>query len=351
MTQSAPIDLRSDTFTVPDEAMRMVMARAEVGDDVWGEDPTVRRLEERTAALLGKAAAMYTPSGTMANLCAVLAQTRPGDELVTDAQSHIVNYEVAGAAAIGGVQVRTLDYAQGTPDSDELATAARLRDIHNPVTRLLTVENTHNRRGGMAVAAERIARAATVAHDRGMRVHCDGARLFNAALALGEEPAALVAGCDTVSVCFSKGLGAPVGSALCGDVGTMEAARRWRKRLGGGMRQAGVIAAAALHALEHNRARLGEDHANAAVLAAITADVDGAELVRVEVPTNIVMLRTIAPAAEVVDAARRRGVLVTAMDAHLVRCMTYLGVTEAQCRHAAHLLAEVIPEVTTARVG
>ena len=348
MSNGGVVDLRSDTFTVPDAPMRAAIAAAEVGDDVWGEDPTVRRLEERVAGLLGKEAAMYTPSGTMANLCAVLSQTRPGDEVITDAQAHVVVYEAAGAAALGGVQLRLLDYVDGAPTPEEVGGAVRPSNIHSPTSRLLTLENTHNRRGGMAVPRVRIERAATAARERGLRVHCDGARLFNAAIALDEEPDALAAPCDTVSVCFSKGLGAPVGSALTGSAEMIDAARRWRKRLGGGMRQAGVIAAAALYALEHNRARLADDHANAALIAETLDGVDGAELLRVEVPTNIVILRTSAPAAEVIATARERGVLVSMMDTHLVRCMTYLGVSEADCRRAAAALRDVLSHTAVA---
>jgi threonine aldolase len=312
MTTTGVIDLRSDTFTVPDATMRAAMAAAPVGDDVWGEDPTVRRLEERVADILGKDAAMYTPSGTMANLCAVLAQTRPGDEMVTDTEAHIVVYEVAGAAAVGGVQLRVLDYGpDAAPSAAAVRGVVRSPNIHHPISRLLTLENTHNRRGGAAVPVERIREAAGAAHDAGMRVHCDGARLFNAAVALGVDPATLVGSCDSVSVCFSKGLGAPVGSALASDAVTMEEARRWRKRLGGGMRQAGIIAAGALDALERNRDRLADDHDNARRLGEALSDIAGVELLRPAVPTNIVMLRTSRPAEEVVAAAAREGVLVT----------------------------------------
>lgn len=346
MSRRRPVDLRSDTFTVPDDAMRAVMARADVGDDVWGEDPTVRRLEERVAELLGKQAAMYTPSGTMANLCAVLVQTHHGDEMVSDTEAHIVVYEVAGAAAIGGVQLRLIDYGpRAAPDAAAVRGAVRVANIHHPVSRLLTLENTHNRRGGAAVSSERVDEAAGAAHDAGMRVHCDGARLFNAAVALDVPAEALVASCDTVSVCFSKGLGAPVGSALAGDSATIEQARRWRKRLGGGMRQAGIIAAGALHALENNRARLAEDHANARRLADALADVPGVEPVQPAIPTNIVMLRTPVPAAEVVAAAAREGVLVTEMDRNLLRCMTYLGIDSDAVDEAARVLRRVLAHV------
>ena len=338
----APIDLRSDTFTVPDSAMRAAMAHADVGDDVWGEDPTVRRLEETVAARLGKQAAMYVPSGTMSNLCAVAAQTRPGDEVIGDVEAHIAVYEVAGSAVVAGVQLRLLDCPQGMPAADVVSAAVRPPNIHHPVSRLLVVENTHNRRGGLAVRAEAVDAVAAAAHAAGLRVHCDGARLFNAAIALDATPAELVAGCDTVSVCFSKGLGAPVGSALVGDAACIEEARRWRKRLGGGMRQAGILAAACLYALEHNVDRLADDHANAALIARTLEDAPGARLLRPEVATNIVMLETRAAATEVVDRAARQGVLVTVMDRHLVRCMTYLGVDSQMAAGAASVLREVL---------
>jgi len=342
VSPSPVVDLRSDTFTLPDERMRAAMAGAEVGDDVWGEDPTVRRLEEETARRLGKEAAVFVPSGTMANLCAVLSQTRPGDEVIADREAHVVVHESAGSAVVGGVQLRLLDYDEGVPAAAAVAEAVRPPNIHNPVSRLLVVENTHNRRGGMAIDAASVGRAAAAAHAEGVRVHCDGARLFNAAIALDCSPAELAASCDSVSVCFSKGLGGPVGSALAADADTIAEARRWRKRLGGGMRQAGVLAAAGLFALEHNVERLAEDHENAAAIAAELEGIEAAELVRVAVPTNMVMLRCRAPAPAVVERAAAAGVLVVAMDRHLVRCMTYVGIDSAAARRAAGILREVL---------
>src|SRR6202162_1437861 len=262
-----PVDLRSDTLTVPDDDMRTVMARAEVGDDVWGEDPTVRRLEEEMARRLGKQSGVFVPSGTMGNLACVAAQTRPGDEGIADSEAHVVIYEVGATAIVAGIQLRLLDTPDGIPDADHVIAAVRETNIHQPVSSLLCIENTHNRRGGAAIDPERVRAAARAAHDLGLRVHCDGARLFNAAVALGVSPASLVDECDTVTICVSKGLGAPVGSVVAGDAPIVDAVRRWRKRLGGGMRQAGVIAAAGLYALEHNVERLAEDHANARVIA------------------------------------------------------------------------------------
>ena len=269
------VDLRSDTLTVPDAGMRAAMARAEVGDDVWGEDPTVRRLEEEMARRLGKQAAVFVPSGTMGNLTCVAAQTRPGDEVIADKEAHVVIYEVGGTAIVAGVQLRLLDGVDGIADAQTITAAVRETDIHQPVSSLLCIENTHNRRGGAAIDAARIHSAARAAHVLGLRVHCDGARLFNAAVAQGVSPADLVDECDTVSVCISKGLGAPVGSVVAGDAPVIADVRRWRKRLGGGMRQAGVIAAAGLYALEHNVERLAQDHANARLIRHALADTPG----------------------------------------------------------------------------
>jgi threonine aldolase len=339
------IDLRSDTFTVPDAGMRRAMASAEVGDDVWGEDPTVNRLEATVAALLGKAAAVFVPSGTMGNLISVCAQTSPGDEVIIDRENHMVVYEVGGTAVVAGVQLRFLDPHGGVPSADDVVAAVRTANIHHPVSRLLCLENTHNRRGGAAIDAELIAAAAGAAHGHGLRVHCDGARLFNAAVALDCSPADLVRDCDSVSVCLSKGLGAPVGSVMVSDAPTVESARRWRKRLGGGMRQAGVLAAAGLFALEHNLDRLREDHDNARLIARALGDVPGVRLLLPEVPTNIVLAECPIPAAQVVERAAAVGVLVTDMGGPLLRCMTYLGVSAADAREAAGRLHGVLHQL------
>jgi threonine aldolase len=339
------IDLRSDTFTVPDQGMRRAMAEAEVGDDVWGEDPTVNRLEAHVAALLGKQAAMYVPSGTMGNLVAICAQTQPGDEIIIDRENHMVVYEVGGAAAVGGVQMRFVDPPSGVPSPDEVSLAVRGENIHYPISRLLCLENTHNRRGGAAIAPSLIDAAADAAHAQGLRVHCDGARLFNAAVALDCTPARLLERCDSVSVCLSKGLGAPVGSVFASDAQTVAEARRWRKRLGGGMRQAGVLAAAGLYALEHNVDRLGEDHDNARLIAAALGDVPGVRLLLPDVPTNIVLAECPLPAVEVVRRAADVGVLVTDMGGPLLRAMTYLGVSRDDAREAAQRLHGVLAQL------
>ena len=322
--------------------MRAAMAAAEVGDDVWGEDPTVIRLEERVAALLGMDAAVYVPSGTMGNLTSVAAQTRPGDEVLLDSESHIVQYEVGGAAAVAGVQLHVLDTGTGLPSAASVRASVREANIHHPVTRLLCVENTHNRRGGAAFTAEQIDAAAIAAHDAGLRVHCDGARLFNAATATATAPARLVQRCNTVSVCLSKGLGAPVGSVVSGDAQVIGEVRRWRKRLGGGMRQAGVIAAAGVYALDRNVQRLADDHANAAVIADRLRDCDGCTVVRPDIPTNIVVIQTRDDASEVSSRAAEARVLVTRMGPNTLRCVTHLNVDSAQCARAADVLARAV---------
>ena len=336
------VDLRSDTLTVPDDGMRAVMARAEVGDDVWGEDPTVRRLEEEMARRLAKQAGVFVPSGTMGNLACVAALTRPGDEVIADTEAHVVIYEVGGTAIVAGVQLRLLDSPDGIPDAEHVMAAVRETNIHQPVSSLLSIENTHNRRGGAAVDTDRVHTAARAAHSLGLRVHCDGARLFNAAVALGVSPAELVDECDTVSVCVSKGLGAPVGSVVVGDAPVMEQVRRWRKRLGGGMRQAGIIAAAGLYALEHNVERLAEDHANAALIAGHLEGSPGATIRSPSVPTNIVLIETRASAPDVAARLSREGVLVSVMGSHAMRCVTHLGVSGADARHAAGVIAGML---------
>lgn len=336
------VDLRSDTLTVPDAGMRDAMARAEVGDDVWGEDPTVRRLEEEISRLLGKEAAVYVPSGTMGNLMCVAAQTRPGDEVIADAQAHVVVYEVGGTAIVAGIQLRALDSVEGMPDAEAVDAAIRAEDIHQPESTLLCIENTHNRRGGAAIDPARVHAAARAAHGHGLRVHCDGARLFNAAVALGVVPADLVDECDTVTVCVSKGLGAPVGSVVSGDAATVAGVRRWRKRLGGGMRQAGVLAAAGLYALEHNVARLADDHANARVIAGAVAACPTARLLRPMVPTNIVTFNTDKPAAALAARMRDENVLVGSMGPNTLRCVTHLNVDADGARRAASVIAQVL---------
>ncbi|HSP65755.1 MAG TPA: GntG family PLP-dependent aldolase, partial [Candidatus Deferrimicrobium sp.] len=293
------------------------------------------------ASRLRKDAAVFVPSGTMGNLASLAAQTRPGDEVIVDSQSHVVLNEAGGAGAVAGVMLNTIDAIDGVPSAAQVSAAVRVRDIHHPTSRLLWLENTHGGRGGIAAGAQAVTAAAGAAHDAGMRVHCDGARLFNAAVAVGTDAASLVAGCDTVSVCLSKGLGAPVGSVVSGDAGCITEVRLWRKRLGGGMRQAGILAAAGLHALRHNVEHLAEDHANAALLAAALRGAPGVTVVHVPVPTNMVFLDTTAPAVDVVAAAATEGVLIAAIGAHRLRVVTHRDVDTAAVRRAADVLSAV----------
>jgi threonine aldolase len=335
------IDLRSDTVTRPTAPMRAAMAAAEVGDDVFGDDPTVNRLEARAAALVGKDAAIFVPSGTMANLVALLAHTTPGDEVILGDQSHIFQYEVGGAARVAGLVTRTLpNLADGSLAPDEVERAIRPQTIHSPGTRLLCLENTHNRCGGATLSAAATAELAGVARARGVAVHLDGARIFNASVALGTPVELLAAPCDSISFCFSKGLGAPVGSVLCGSREFIARARRFRKLLGGGMRQAGVLAAAALYALDHHIGRLADDHANARHLASGLAAIGPFRPVPPQ--TNIVVVEVLR--GDVDDWLRKfeqAGVLAVAFGPGRFRMVTHLDVSRADIDEALARISRV----------
>jgi threonine aldolase len=333
------IDLRSDTVTRPTRAMREVMARAEVGDDVYGEDPTVARLERETAALLGKEAALFVPSGTMGNQISLLVHTRPGDEVIVGEGAHVAFYESGAGAAIAGVQFLMVGRGGTFSGDDVRAHAKPLRDYH-PRTSLVALENTHNRGGGKLFPEHDAAEVARAAKELGLALHLDGARLWNAAVASGRSPAELAAPYDTVNVCFSKGLGAPVGSALAGTRDAISRARRFRKMLGGGMRQAGVLAAAALHALEHHRERLADDHAHAALLARELANA-GYPIDPASVQTNVVIVRLERGGAEeLAELAARSSVLVGALDTRTLRLVTHLDVDRDGALEAARVLGE-----------
>ena len=335
------IDLRSDTVTRPTPEMRRAMAEAEVGDDVYGEDPTVARLESEVAGLLGKESAVFVPSGTMGNQLALLAQTGRGDEILVHADAHIYFYEAGAPAALAGVMCRLLPGARGRFTPQDVAAALRPPGAHFPPTRLLCLENTHNRGGGAVWDAAATAGVAAAARGAGLAVHLDGARIWNAAAALGVGEAALCAPADTVLCCLSKGLCAPVGSLLCGPADTVARARRWRKALGGGMRQAGVLAAAGLVAVRRMRSRLSEDHANARYLASALADVRGVRVDPAEVETNMVRVGLDRPAVEVLAALRSRGVLANAVGPGTLRLVTHHDVSRAACTRAAAALAAV----------
>jgi len=283
------IDFRSDTVTQPDEAMRLAMANAPVGDDVYGEDPTVTRLEEKVASLLEKEAAVLVPSGTMSNLCAMLSHCQRGEEIIIGDQYHIFSHEAGGASALGGIvmqPLRTDD--KGGLTAEQVEAAIRPDDSHNAISKLVSLENTVS---GMVQSQEQLNRITTLAHQHGLSTHLDGARVMNAAIATGLKPSQLAAGFDSVSLCLSKGLGAPAGSVLSGSKELISRARRWRKMLGGGMRQSGVLAAAGLHALEHNVERLAEDHQNARNLAEGLATITEVEIQPQSVETNMLFIR------------------------------------------------------------
>ena len=287
------VDLRSDTVTKPTAGMRRAMAEAEVGDDVFGDDPTVNRLQATVTGLLGKEAALFVPSGTMGNQVALRAQTQPGDQLVLEAGAHIYRYEAGAPAALSGLLVTCVETTDGILRWEQVAAVLNPSDVHSAPPALVSFENTHNRAGGRIMPQEVAAEIGREAHARGLRVHLDGARLWNAHAATGISLAELAAPADTVSVCFSKALGAPVGSVVAGDQSVITRAHRFRKQYGGGMRQAGVLAAACLYALEHHLERLGEDHALARRLA---SELENALLsVKHPVDTNIVIFDVAAP--------------------------------------------------------
>ena len=346
-TDSRIVDLRSDTVTRPTPAMRRAIAEAVVGDDVYGDDPTVIELERRVAQLAGKEAALYVPSGTMGNQLAVHVQIRPSDEVLLEAHSHLFLYEQGGIAANSGGLTHVVNGVRGVLPVSALTDAIRNEDDHNARVSLVCVENTHNREGGAIVplAALQAMREATRA--RGVRVHMDGARLWNASVATGVPIAQWAACADTLMMCFSKGLGAPVGSILSGDAVTIRAARRARKRFGGGMRQVGVLAAACLYALDHHVERLAEDHVRARALAAGFARTPGVTVVAPE--TNIVFAslpESAAPAA-VIGRLRERGVWMSQYGPHLVRAIAHLDVDDEGVDRAVAAFHEAITETLT----
>ena len=322
------IDFRSDTLTLPTPAMRDAMARAEVGDDVWEEDPTVKRLEALAAERLGKEAGLYVTSGTQGNLVSVLAQTQPGQEVVLDLDSHVFNYEVGGAARLGNVQMRPVKTSRGFLSPDQVREALRPANIHLPQTALVCLENTHNRHGGTCCTPEDIAAVASVAHGAGVAVHLDGARLFNAAVALRRPVADFARPVDSVTFCVSKGLGAPVGSVVCGSREFIGRAKRFRKMFGGGMRQAGIIAAAGIVALDTMVDRLAEDHANARTLGEGIARLPKLSIDLASVQTNIVIFHVERPGGvdEMVKGAAARQVKIHGISPTSIRCVTHKDV-------------------------
>ena len=344
------VDLRSDTLTLPTPEMREAMARAEVGDDVWEEDPTVKRLEAMAAERLGKEAGLFVASGTMGNVVSVVSHTRAGQEVVLDLDSHIFNYEVAGAAVIGSVQMRPVKTARGFLSPEQVREAIRPENIHLPPTGLVCVENTHNRHGGTCCTPEEISAVAAVAHGASVPVHLDGARLFNAAVALRREAREFTRDVDSVTFCVSKGLAAPVGSVICGSAVFIARARRVRKMLGGGMRQAGVIAAAGIVSLERMVNRLAEDHANARTLAEGIARLPGLRVDLASVQTNIVVFAveraggaagsTVAT-TDLVKGCAARKVKIHAIGPTSIRCVTHKDVDAEDIGRTLDAFAEI----------
>jgi threonine aldolase len=347
------VDLRSDTLTMPTAGMRRAMAEAELGDDVFGEDPTVNRLQRLAAEMLGKEDALFVASGTMGNLLGVLSVARSGQEVVADADSHVFLHEGAGAATLGGIQIRQVQTERGVMSAEQIQRAIRPRgDLHQPLTAALCVENTHNRHGGVVWPLGQLRAAAETARQSGLAMHMDGARLFNAAAALEVPVADLAVEADTVTFCLSKGLGAPVGSVLCGPADVVDRARRWRKTVGGGWREAGVLAAAGLWALEHNVDRLPEDHVNALTLAEGLAEMDGVRIDLARVQTNIVYFEVTTVAADdFVRLCHERGVLGAADSGGRIRFVTHLGVEAADIQQALQVCSEVLAQSSLRAAG
>lgn len=343
------IDLRSDTVTRPTPAMREAMMAAPLGDDVLGDEPSVQALEAKAADLVGLEAALFVPSGTMANQLAIRSVCEPGDEIIAHRDSHIIHYETGAPAALAGCMIAPLDGEGGVFGPEAVHAAIRHRDQHNPVSRMLVIENTHNRGGGTVWPVDRFEATAKAGHERGLHVHIDGARLLNACVAAGCAPGAYTAHADSVSICFSKGLGAPVGSVLAGPSALIARARRFRKMFGGAMRQSGLLAAAASHALDHHVARLADDHANARRLAAAIEGHDGLHLERpaAEIPTNMVFF-TLDPrhgdAAAFCGRLAARGVAAIPMGPARVRLVTHLDVSSDDIDHAAVAIGETLGE-------
>ena len=339
MAATPDIDLRSDTVTRPTPAMRRAIAEAVVGDDVFGDDPTVRQLEERVAELLGKEAALFVPTGTMANQIALRSALRPGDEVMIGANAHVWRNESGALAALAGAQTRVLP-GDGRFDAAAVRAGFVPDEPYGSPTRVVAVENTHNASGGLVWDAALLAEVVAVTHELGMKAHLDGARIWNAAVASGKSERELAAGFDTVSVCLSKGLGAPAGSLVVSTRETIKRCHRFRKMYGGGMRQTGILAAAGLHALEHHRARLAEDHANARYLALALAGAPGIRCDAARVQTNIVNLELErVDASAVVAHAAGRGVKLLGVGRRM-RLVTHLDVDRAACTRAAEVIAE-----------
>jgi threonine aldolase len=347
------IDLRSDTVTKPTAAMRQAMAQAEVGDDVYGEDPTVNRLERRAAEIMGKEAAVFVPTGTMGNTVAIKIHTSHGEEVICDARSHILDWELSMTAWFSGCLVRSIPTDDGILRWDVVKNHLRAGGAHCAPTALIEIENTHNMAGGTVYPIEVIEDICHHAHEAGLKVHMDGARVFNAAASLGRPVRELVAKVDTVMFCLSKALGAPVGSMVAGTAEAIARGRLYRKRLGGGMRQAGVLAAAGLVALEETPKRLAEDHANARFLAEELAKLPGVSIDPRKVVTNIVIFDVSGTGLTPADLSARlkeRGVLLNGVNARQMRAVTHYDVSRTDCERAVEAVAESVGSKVAAKV-
>ena len=345
MSNEKIIDLRSDTVTKPTPEMRAAMAAAEVGDDVYGEDPTINRLETRAAEVFGREAAIFVPTGSMGNQIALRLHTQQGQEVVCESRAHVMDWEMGMAAVFSGCQLRTVAGQQGRLRWKDMEPALATSGLYyRAQTGLIWIENTHNMAGGTVTPLSTMRELAEGAHDRGLPIHLDGARVFNAATALNTDVATLTQGFDTVNFCLSKGLCAPVGSLLVGTAEHIRKARPLRKAMGGGMRQAGILAAAGLIALEQMPARLHEDHANAKLLAQALSAVEGIGIDPAAVETNIVIFTTHTDAPPLVAAMRERGVFASAIGPRSIRLVTHRDVDAAACRRAAEVIHEVAVE-------
>jgi threonine aldolase len=347
----AIIDLRSDTVTRPTETMRAAMAAAEVGDDVYGEDPTINLLEKRAAETFGRESAVFVPSGIMGNQIAIRVHTRPGQEVIAESRSHIVDWEMATTAVFSGCLIRAVPADNGILTWKQIAPVIRPASSLHAQTGLIEIENTHNLAGGRCARPEVLEEIWAGAKEHKIPLHCDGARIFNAAVALGVHVKTLTRGFDTIMFCLSKGLGAPVGSMLVGSAELMERARVYRRALGGAMRQAGVLAAAGLIALEEGPKRLHEDHANARLLAEALANIEGVSINLKSVETNIVIFRLTGgqKGADVVARLKERGVLATAFGPDAIRLVTHRDVSRGHCIEAAEVLTEVMETAVAAK--
>jgi len=336
------VDLRSDTITRPTEEMRKIIAGAEVGDDVYGEDPSINQLEKIAAEIMGKEAALFVPSGTMANQIAAMVHTNPGDEIVTEITSHIFLYEAGGLARLAGVQTHVLKGERGLFSPEDLEGAIRGENIHFPRTTLVTFENTHNRAGGRVFSREELAPHLEICKRAGIATHLDGARIFNAAVALELTPDVIAQDFDSLSFCLSKGLGAPVGSLLCGTTEFIQEARRVRKILGGGMRQAGILASAGLFALDGVEERLARDHQLARVLGGAIEKMDNFCL-EFPVESNIIVSRYLGdkPILEVVAQLKEKGLLVNVFGPASIRLVTHQDVTQEEVLRAKEIMETI----------